>query len=122
MKFRILLFCSLFGLLWVLLAADTRCIAFEEETPLPAASELTRQLPVKVADAYDLRALLARLSLEAGDTVALDRTMQDLGHGSSSRDGLSDKREREAAGALSAIDRCVPDGGDLVFLLRKIRI
>lgn len=82
MKLRTIFGCVLAGVLWVLLAADARCVASDGETPLPAPSELTRQVPVRVADAYGLRALLVRLSLEAGDTSAFD---PDAG----SRPGLS---------------------------------
>lgn len=86
MKLRTIFGCVLAGVLWVLLAADARCVASDGETPLPAPSELTRQVPVRVADTYGLRALLVRLSLEAGDTSAFDR-MQDLGRDFPSRDG-----------------------------------
>lgn len=82
MKLRTIFGCVLAGVLWVLLAADARCVASDGETLLPAPSELTRQVPVRVADAYGLRALLVRLSLEAGDTSAFD---PDAGY----RPGLS---------------------------------
>ena len=57
MNLRTIFGCVLAGVLWVLLAADARCVASDGETPLPAPSELTRQVPVRVADAYGLRAL-----------------------------------------------------------------
>ena len=114
-------FCVAFGVLWVLLAADARCVASDGETPLPAPSELTRQVPVRVADAYGLRALLVRLSLEAGDTSAFDR-MQDLGRDFPSRDGASGGWGQDASYVLSAVERRVPGDADLILLLRKIRI
>ena len=49
MKLRTIFGCVLAGVLWVLLAADARCVASDGETPLPAPSELTRQVPVRVA-------------------------------------------------------------------------
>ena len=121
MKLRTIFGCVLAGVLWVLLAADARCVASDEETPLPAPSELTRQVPVRVADAYGLRALLVRLSLEAGDTSAFDR-MQDLGRDFPSRDGASGGWGQDASYVLSAVERRVPGDADLILLLRKIRI
>ena len=92
------------------------------ETPLPAPREGTRQVPVRVADAYGLRALLVRLSLEAGDTSAFDR-MQDLGRDFPSRDGgASGGWGQDALYVLSAVERRVPGDADLILLLRKIRI
>ena len=116
MKLRTIFGCVLAGVLWVLLAADARCVASDGETPLPAPSELTRQ-----ADAYGLRALLVRLSLEAGDTSAFDR-MQDLGRDFPSRDGASGGWGQDASYVLSAVERRVPGDADLILLLRKIRI
>lgn len=106
MKLRTIFGCVLAGVLWVLLAADARCVASDGETPLPAPSELTRQVPVRVADAYGLRALLVRLSLEAGDTSAFDR-MQDLGRDFPSRDGgASGGWGQDASYVLSARTAC----------------
>ena len=111
MKLRTIFGCVLAGVLWVLLAADARCVASDGETPLP----------VRVADAYGLRALLVRLSLEAGDTSAFDR-MQDLGRDFPSRDGASGGWGQDASYVLSAVERRVPGDADLILLLRKIRI
>ena len=121
MKLRTIFGCVLAGVLWVLLAADARCVASDGETQLPAPSELTRQVPVRVADTYGLRALLVRLSLEAGDTSAFDR-MQDLGRDFPSRDGASGGWGQDASYVLSAVERRVPGDADLILLLRKIRI
>lgn len=121
-RFHALRCCALFGVLWVLLAAGARCAVSAQESPSPVTGELTRQLPVKVADAYDLRMLLVRLSLEAGVAVVLIPAMQDLGRDLSFRDDLSDRWERNAVVALSAAERRVPDDGDRIFLLCKIRI
>ena len=121
-RFHALCCCALFGVLWVLLAAGARCAVSAEESPSPVTGELTPQSPVKVADAYDLRMLLVRLSVEAGDPVVPDPTMQDLGRDLSSRDDLSDRWERNAVVALSATERRAPDDGDRIFLLCKIRI
>ena len=121
MKLRTIFGCVLAGVLWVLLAADARCVASDGETLLPAPSELTRQVPVRVADAYGLRARLVRLSLEAGDTSAFDR-MQDLGRDFPSRDGASGGWGQDASYVLSAVERRVPGDADLILLLRKIRI
>ena len=121
MKLRTIFGCVLAGVLWVLLAADARCVASDGETPLPAPSELTRQVPVRVADTYGLRALLVRLSLEAGDTSAFDR-MRDLGRDFPSRDGASGGGGQGASDVLSAVERRVPGDADLILLLRKIRI
>ena len=120
MKLRTIFGCVLAGVLWVLLAADARCVASDGETPLPAPSELTRQVPVRVADAYGLRALLVRLSLEAGDTSAFDR-MQDLGRDFPSRDGASGGWGQDASYVLSAVERRVPGDADLILRLRKMR-
>ena len=108
MKLRTIFGCVLAGVLWVLLAADARCVASDGETPLPAPSELTRQV-------------LVRLSLEAGDTSAFDR-MQDLGRDFPSRDGASGGWGQDASYVLSAVERRVPGDADLILLLRKIRI
>lgn len=121
-RFHALHCCALFGVLWVLLAAGGRCAVSAEEAPSPVTGELTRQLPVKVADAYDLRMLLVRLSLEAGVAVVLVPAMEDISRGFSSREGFFGRREWGAADALSAAERRVPDDGDRIFLLCKIRI
>ena len=121
MKLRTIFGCVLAGVLWVLLAADARCVASDGETPLPAPSELTRQVPVRVADAYGLRALLVRLSLEAGDTSAFDR-MQDLGRDFPSRDGASGGWGQDASCAIfpTVFDRRVPKLPELCRM-RKIK-
>lgn len=122
MKLRTILYCLLSGALWLLFAADARCAVSDADAPSPVTGELTRQVPLRVADAYDLKMLLAQLNLEAGDPVAFDRTVQDLGHEVSPRNGWAGRLEQDASDAVSAAERRAPDGGDLVFRLRKIRI
>lgn len=76
---------------------------------------------MRVADAYGLRALLVRLSLEAGDTSAFDPDA-DLGRDFPSRDGASGGWGQDASYVLSAVEPACAGDADLILLLRKIRI